>query len=157
MDAKLRRKNESTKDFPAVLERAVRRPRRIGGIRSLIRCERSEGWLRNPSKLEPVPPIPFVSPSKNAPANRADDDDSRDSASIVGLWHVIYTATSVPISIPEHPYDFSPPFPFFESYKIWHGDGTEWENAFLPPTGGMSALAFGKTWATAKSSCTISA
>ena len=28
------------------------------------------------------------------------------------------------------------PFPFLESFKIWHADGTEFENAFLPPAGG---------------------
>ncbi len=25
---------------------------------------------------------------------------------------------------------------FLESFKTWHADGTEFENAFLPPTGG---------------------
>ena len=28
------------------------------------------------------------------------------------------------------------PFPFVESLKTWHADGTEFENAFLPPVGG---------------------
>jgi hypothetical protein len=50
----------------------------------------------------------------------------------VGLWHLIYTATSAsPTGA------FPPtPFQFFESFKTWHGDGTEFENALLPPTGG---------------------
>jgi hypothetical protein len=28
------------------------------------------------------------------------------------------------------------PFPFLESFKMWHEDGTEFENAVKPPTGG---------------------
>jgi hypothetical protein len=43
-------------------------------------------------------------------------------ATIVGLWHVKYTAA-----------DGSA---FLESFKTWHEDGTELENAFLPPLGG---------------------
>jgi hypothetical protein len=89
-----------------------------------------------PVKPGEAPPIPFVSPHANAPSKDQHDEDSRGRASIVGLWHVAYTATSVPVSIPAHPFDFTPPFPFLESYKIWHGDGTEFENAFLPPDGG---------------------
>jgi hypothetical protein len=50
----------------------------------------------------------------------------------VGLWHLNYTAeteSGAPIFPPV-------PFPFLESLKTWHADGTEFENAFLPPTGG---------------------
>jgi hypothetical protein len=43
-------------------------------------------------------------------------------ATIVGLWHVKYTAA-----------DGSA---FLESFKTWHQDGTEFENAFLPPVAG---------------------
>ena len=43
-------------------------------------------------------------------------------ATIVGLWHVKYTAA-----------DGSA---FLESFKTWHEDGTEFENALLPPVGG---------------------
>jgi len=41
---------------------------------------------------------------------------------IVGLWHVKYTASDGSAA--------------FESFKTWHEDGTEFENAFLPPVGG---------------------
>jgi hypothetical protein len=41
---------------------------------------------------------------------------------IVGLWHLQYTTEGGS--------------PFLESFKTWHSDGTEFENAFLPPTGG---------------------
>lgn len=55
---------------------------------------------------------------------------------IVGLWLVNYTAaydSNFPLP-PNAP--ATPPFPFLESYKTWHVDGTEFENAFLPPSGG---------------------
>jgi hypothetical protein len=39
--------------------------------------------------------------------------------SIVGLWHVTYTA--------------SDSTPFYEAYDVWHADGTEFENANLTP------------------------
>src|SRR5215510_14387964 len=45
-----------------------------------------------------------------------------EPTTIVGLWHVKYTAA-----------DGSA---IFESFKTWHEDGTEFENAFLPPVGG---------------------
>ena len=48
----------------------------------------------------------------------------------MGLWHLIYTATSASGPFPPTP------FQFLESFKTWHADGTEFENAFLPPTGG---------------------
>jgi len=41
--------------------------------------------------------------------------------SIVGLWHVIYTADGAT---------------FNESLDQWHSDGTEFENAWLPPDAG---------------------
>jgi hypothetical protein len=48
--------------------------------------------------------------------------ESNGPATIVGLWHLNYTAD-----------DGSA---FLESFKTWHADGTEFENAFLPPVGG---------------------
>lgn len=59
-----------------------------------------------------------------------DDNDP----SIVGLWHTNYTATFDDNFPPGNA--ATPPFPFIQSYKTWHGDGTEFENAFLPPGGG---------------------
>jgi len=84
-----------------------------------------------------APPIPFVSPKADAPSNHQDDGDSHESATIVGLWHVVYTATyttSGPLPVPIVPP--APPFPIVQSFKTWHGDGTEFDNAFLPPSGG---------------------
>jgi hypothetical protein len=52
--------------------------------------------------------------------------DSKNAAepfTIVGLWHLVYT-NSADGSV------------FIQSFKTWHADGTEFENAFLPPTGG---------------------
>ena len=53
-------------------------------------------------------------------------------ASIVGLWHTNYTAeteSGAPIFPPV-------PFPFVETFKTWHADGTEFEQAFFAPAGG---------------------
>jgi hypothetical protein len=79
-----------------------------------------------PHKAGPSP-IPFVSPHA--------DGEWDEHAGIVGLWHVIYTGTYDDNFPPGGPY---PPasFQFLESFKTWHADGTEFENAFLPPTGG---------------------
>jgi len=75
----------------------------------------------------PAPAIPFVSPHA--------DEEWNEHANIVGLWHVNYTATYDDNFPPGGPSP-STPFPFLESFKTWHEDGTEFENAFLPPAGG---------------------
>ncbi len=82
-----------------------------------------------PSKTVAATAIPFVSLHGD---DHQQGEEFSESASIVGLWHLNYTAeteTGAPIFPPA-------PFPFLESFKIWHGDGTEFENAFMPPTGG---------------------
>jgi hypothetical protein len=83
-----------------------------------------------PYKAGATPSIPFLSPPGSESLNHQEDEESNKHASIVGLWHVIYTATSASGPFPPTP------FQFVETYKTWHGDGTEFENAFLPPTGG---------------------
>jgi hypothetical protein len=83
-----------------------------------------------PYKAGATPSIPFLSPPGSESLNHQEDEESNKHASIVGLWHVIYTATFASGPFPP------PPFQFVETYKTWHGDGTEFENAFLPPTGG---------------------
>jgi hypothetical protein len=85
--------------------------------------------------------IPFVSPQEDAAANRqeAADWSNTPAPSIVGLWHLIYTAnysTSGPLPVPVIPPGPPNSFQFLESFKTWHSDGTEFENAFLPPAGG---------------------
>jgi hypothetical protein len=62
---------------------------------------------------------------------QAGDDEEKTSPTIVGLWHLKYTAS-----------DGSP---FLESFKTWHSDGTEFENAFLPPIGGNVCFGVWKT------------
>ena len=74
--------------------------------------------------------IPFLSPQAKESLNHQGGEESNKPGSIVGLWHLIYTATSASGPFPPTP------FQFLESYKTWHGDGTEFENAFLPPGGG---------------------
>jgi len=49
---------------------------------------------------------------------------------VVGLWHLKYTAD-----------DGSA---FLESFKTWHADGTEFENAFCHRLGGNICLAWWK-------------
>jgi len=85
------------------------------------------------SKNGTAPSNPSLSPSGRATSNHQDEDEkSNKHVSIVGLWHVVYTATSAPA-----PPAFPPtPFQFAESFKQWHADGTEFENAFLKPIGG---------------------
>src|SRR5271154_5494414 len=87
-------------------------------------------------KASAAPAIPFVSPSA---VNQPGNEDYGGPASIVGLWHVIYPATystSGPLPVPVIPPGPPSSFQFAESLKTWHGDGTEWENAFMPPAGG---------------------
>ncbi len=79
-----------------------------------------------PYKPGAGPTMPFVSP----PA----DDEWNGPATIVGLWHVLYLATYDDNFPPGAA--FSAPFPFLESLKTWHADGTEFENAFMAPAGG---------------------
>jgi hypothetical protein len=73
-------------------------------------------------KASAAPFVPFVSPQ--------DPEDSDEARTIVGLWHVIYTATSANGPFPPTPFEFN------TSYKTWHGDGTEFDNVDLAPAGG---------------------
>jgi hypothetical protein len=57
--------------------------------------------------------------------------ESFNSDSIVGLWHVVYTTSAGA--------------PFNESFDQWHSDGTEFENAFLPPDTGNICFGVWKT------------
>ena len=75
----------------------------------------------------PAPAIPFVSPHA--------DGEWNEHATIVGLWHVNFTANYDENFPPGGPFPPTP-FPFVESFKTWHADGTEFENAFVPPAGG---------------------
>jgi hypothetical protein len=90
-------------------------------------------------KAGAAPSIPFVSPPGSESLNHQENEESNKHASIVGLWHLIYTATSStsgPIPVPVIPPGPPSSFQFLESFKTWHADGTEFENAFLPPAGG---------------------
>jgi hypothetical protein len=80
--------------------------------------------------------VPYVSgaPVLAPLANPRLADEPNQPFSIVGLWHLNYTGTYDDNFPPNQP--ATPPFPFLESYKTWHADGTEFENAFLPPAGG---------------------
>jgi len=90
------------------------------------------GGCAVPSRAGAAPSLRFVSPHADG---QQEDEDSNGSASIVGLWHLIYTGNTDSNFPPGGPYPPTP-FPFLESFKTWHADGTEFENAFLPPAGG---------------------
>lgn len=80
--------------------------------------------------------FPLLNPQENTWSNPSDNENSGPPGSIVGLWHVVYTATySTPGPLPV---PIVPPgsFQLVQSYKTWHSDGTEMDNAFLPPAGG---------------------
>jgi len=89
------------------------------------------GGCAVPFKAGAAPSIPFVVP-------HGDDDhqsgEGPNGHAIVGLWHVIYTATestSGPLPVPVIPPGPPSSFQFVETFKTWHADGTEFENAFL--------------------------
>ena len=69
--------------------------------------------------------INSTSPIKLPMLNMAQENNLSPSSaandSIVGLWHVIYTANGAL---------------FNESLDLWHSDGTEFENVHLSPAGG---------------------
>ena len=85
-------------------------------------------------KVPAAPAIPFVSPQPAAAPKSPDGAWGDERRGIVGLWHTLYTATYS--TLPSPPFPATTPFQFLESYKTWHADGTEFEQAFLPPAGG---------------------
>ena len=107
----------------------------LAAVALLLSASTASAGCGLPSKAVTAPPIPFVSPKADVSPNHQDEQDWHDQASIVGLWHVNYTATYDNNFPPGGPYPPTP-FPFVESLKTWHADGTEFENAFLPPSGG---------------------
>lgn len=61
------------------------------------------------------------------------DDDDRDEASIVGMWHVVFTAQSMNNQpIPDTVID--------NSIVVWHPDGTEIMNSSRPAQDGNFCL-----------------
>jgi hypothetical protein len=97
------------------------------GLGLLLTAAGAKAGCAVPYRPGAAPAIPFVSPHA--------DGEWNEHVTIVGLWHVIYTGNSDENFPPGGPYPPTP-FPFLESFKTWHADGTEFENAFLPPTGG---------------------
>jgi len=55
--------------------------------------------------------------------------DPSKTPSIVGLWHVLFTATSSDVGIP-------PGAVIDDAYATWHSDGTELMNSSRPPISG---------------------
>lgn len=64
------------------------------------------------------------------------DDDDRDGASIVGMWHVLFVAhTQNGQPIPSNAYPT-----IDNALVVWHSDGTEIMNSFRPPQDGNFCL-----------------
>jgi hypothetical protein len=55
------------------------------------------------------------------------------SAFVIGTWPRWQKG---PLPVPVIPPGPPSSFQFVETFKTWHSDGTEFENAFLPPAGG---------------------
>ena len=56
--------------------------------------------------------------------------------SVVGLWHAVYTATDGT--------DFA-----YQSFDVWHADGTEFESADIPPVvGALCVGVWGQSFGT---------
>ena len=102
----------------------------IGGSGVLFTASGAKADCGFSYKTGTAPSIPFLKAQAEASLNHQEDEKSNKDTSIVGMWHLIYTATSASGPFPPTP------FQFLESFKTWHADGTEFENAFLPPTGG---------------------
>jgi hypothetical protein len=84
-------------------------------------------------------PTAFLSPHTTLLPNRQGDQGG-EPATIVGLWHVIYTATystAGPLPVPVIPPGPPDSFQFAETMKTWHADGTEWEEKIEPPPAGF--------------------
>jgi hypothetical protein len=64
-------------------------------------------------KSVPSPAMPWMQ----------NQDETNWQPTIVGLWHVVYTETNGTV--------------FAQTFKMWHSDGIEFENALLPPAGGI--------------------
>lgn len=78
----------------------------------------------NMTGLKPGPPInlPMLAPEiRTIEPSSATQISSESNNTIVGLWHVVYTAGGET---------------FNQSLDEWHSDGTEFENAYLPPATG---------------------
>ena len=72
--------------------------------------------------------------------HEAASQNSASPATIVGMWHVTYTATSAtagPIPVPVIPPGPPDSFQFAETMKTWHADGTEWEEKIQPAPAGF--------------------
>jgi hypothetical protein len=80
----------------------------------LLSASGAKAGCGDPLKAKVNPVLPSM--------NHQDDSEESGPATIVGLWHVHYTASDGSL--------------FLQSFKTWHADRTEFENAFLPPIGG---------------------
>ena len=82
----------------------------------------------------------FVSARAPLPLIQQGSDNGGQPATIVGMWHVMYTgtySTAGPIPVPVIPPGPPDSFEFAETMKMWHADGTEWEEKIQPAPAGF--------------------
>src|SRR4029077_3214394 len=120
------RNNESSEHLPGTSVRALLSSCCIGGSGVLFTASGAKADCGFSYKTGTAPSIPFLKAQAEASLNHQEDEKSNKDTSIVRMWHLIYTATSASGPFPPTP------FQFLESFKTWHADGTEFENAFLP-------------------------
>jgi hypothetical protein len=119
--------------FQVLLSRRFYALATLAGLAVLISTSSAKaGGCAVPYNVGAAHSIPLLSPHGD---DHQGDEDSNGPASILGLWHLIYTGDTDNNFPPGGPYPPTP-FQFLESFKTWHADGTEFENAFLPPAGG---------------------
>jgi hypothetical protein len=107
---------------------------------------RASCFAPSPYKAGAAPAITYVSLHA--------DGEWNENATIVGLWHVLYSATSDDNFPPGGPFPPTP-FPFLESFN---GTGMEQnlKTRLCHLQAEISASGSGRTWVTTASSCTIS-
>jgi hypothetical protein len=119
-----------TKFFQALSDRRFRTTFLAGAVLGMLfAASGAKAGCAVPYKAGAAPAIPFISPHSDG------ESKEHEHGTIVGLWHVLYTGESDTNFPPGGPFPPTP-FLFVETFKTWHGDGTEFENAFLPPSGG---------------------
>lgn len=107
--SRLLRKTPFTSRMPArVLTLVSMTALMFGATSARAACGLMEPGSKGPIRL------PMLAPA----AGDLDDFGPAARTSIVGLWHVVYTAGGAT---------------FNETLDQWHSDGTEFENAWLPP------------------------
>lgn len=102
----------------------------LGVLGTLFSAGNARAACGTPAKAGAISHFPALAPISLTQGG----NHSQAPATIVGLWHVVYTATyttSGPLGVPM--LNPGESFEFSQTLKTWHADGTEWEEKILPP------------------------